>query len=78
MIYGYSRVSTDEQNLNLQLDALEHAGCDKIFRDEGVSGCTITRPGLNEALSTLQVGDILTVWELNRVDRFFRACIETT
>lgn len=69
MNYGYARVSTDEQNLNLQLDALEHAGCENIFKDEGVSGAATTRPGLNEALSTLQPGDVLTVWKLDRLGR---------
>jgi DNA invertase Pin-like site-specific DNA recombinase len=69
MNYGYARVSTDEQNLNLQLDALEHAGCETIFKDEGVSGTATTRPGLNEALNTLQEGEILTVWKLDRLSR---------
>lgn len=69
MNYGYARVSTDEQNLNLQLDALEHAGCETVFKDEGVSGAATTRPGLNEALSNLQAGDILTVWKLDRLGR---------
>jgi DNA invertase Pin-like site-specific DNA recombinase len=69
MIYGYARVSTDEQNLNLQLDALEHAGCEKIFKDGGVSGTATTRPGLDDALSHLQEGDVLTVWKLDRLGR---------
>jgi DNA invertase Pin-like site-specific DNA recombinase len=69
MNYGYARVSTDEQNLNLQLDALENAGCESIFRDEGISGAATTRPGLNEALSTLKEGDVLTVWKLDRLGR---------
>ena len=69
MNYGYARVSTDEQNLNLQLDALEHAGCEKIFKDEGVSGAATIRAGLNEALSNVHVGDILTVWRLDRLGR---------
>lgn len=69
MNYGYARVSTDEQNLNLQLDALERAGCGKIFTDEGVSGAATTRPGLDEALEALQAGDVLTVWKLDRLGR---------
>ena len=69
MNYGYVRVSTDEQNLNLQLDALEHVGCEKIFKDEGVSGAATTRPGLDEALNNLQEGDVLTVWKLDRLGR---------
>src|SRR3989337_1670840 len=69
MNYGYARISTDEQNLNLQLDALEHAGCEKIFKDEGASGAATNRPGLDEALSDLQTGDVLTVWRLDRLGR---------
>jgi len=69
MNYGYARVSTDEQNLNLQTDALEHAGCEKIFKDEGVSGAATTRPGLDDALRNLQAGDVLTVWKLDRLGR---------
>ncbi len=69
MNYGYARVSTDEQNLNLQLDALEAAGCEKIFRDEGITGAALNRPGLDEALSNLKAGDILTVWKLDRLGR---------
>lgn len=69
MNYGYARVSTYEQNLNLQLDALEAAGCDQIFKDEGVTGAATTRPGLNEALAVLQSGDNLTVWKLDRLGR---------
>jgi DNA invertase Pin-like site-specific DNA recombinase len=66
---GYARVSTDEQNLNLQLDALQAAGCEKIFTDEGVTGAAINRPGLDEALGAMQAGDILTVWKLDRLGR---------
>lgn len=69
MNYGYVRVSTDEQNLNLQLEALEHAGCKKIFKDEGVSGAATTRLGLDDALSILQTGDVLMVWKLDRLGR---------
>lgn len=69
MIYGYARVSTDEQNLNLQLDALERAGCETIFKDEGLSGAATNRPGLEEALITMQAGDVLTVWRLDRLGR---------
>ena len=69
MQMGYARISTDEQNLNLQIDALEAAGCERIFRDEGITGAAINRPGLDEALSALQSGDILTVWKLDRLGR---------
>ena len=56
MNYGYARVSTDEQNLNLQLDALENAGCETIFKDEGVSGAATTRPGLDEGGALMAKG----------------------
>lgn len=69
MNYGYARVSTDEQNLNLQLDALERAGCRKIFTDEGISGAATSRPGLEEALKAIEAGDVLTVWKLDRLGR---------
>lgn len=68
MQIGYARVSTDEQNLALQMDALTRAGCNKIFHDEGVSG-TVSRPALNEALAALQPGDILVTWKLDRLGR---------
>lgn len=69
MQIGYTRVSTDEQNSNLQIDALKGAGCDQVFQDEGISGATHKRPGLDEALGTLQSGDVLTVWKLDRLGR---------
>ncbi|MCH8029274.1 MAG: recombinase family protein [Candidatus Dadabacteria bacterium] len=69
MNYGYARVSTDEQSLNLQQDVLESADCEKIFKDVGISGAAINRPGFDDALSTLQSGDILTVWKLDRLGR---------
>ncbi|MCH8080515.1 MAG: recombinase family protein [Proteobacteria bacterium] len=69
MQIGYARVSTEDQNSNLQLDALEAVGCDKIFRDEGISGAATTRPGLDKALAALQSGDVLVVWRLDRLGR---------
>ena len=57
MKIGYARVSTDEQNLDLQLDALKAAGCDKIFTDEGISGITKDRDGLTQALSAVAEGN---------------------
>jgi hypothetical protein len=68
MKIGYGRVSTDEQNLDLQLDALKKAGCEKIFTDEGISGITLERDGLSQALLGIGQGDVLvgpgswTVW----------------
>ncbi len=69
MKIGYARVSTDEQNLDLQIDALKAAGCEKIFTDEGISGITIVRDGLSQALSALEKGNILIVWKLDRLGR---------
>lgn len=69
MEIGYARVSTDEQNLDLQLDELKAAGCDRIFHDEGISGITIERDGLTQALSIIGEGDTLVVWKLDRLGR---------
>jgi DNA invertase Pin-like site-specific DNA recombinase len=65
---GYARVSTGEQNLDLQLDALQQAGCKRIFSDT-LSGARTERPGLMEALSHLREGDTLVVWKLDRLGR---------
>lgn len=69
MMIGYARVSTDEDNLALQLDALRAAGCERIFTDEGVSGLTIERDGLDQALGAVGEGDVLAVWKLDRLGR---------
>ncbi|NMN71177.1 recombinase family protein [Rhizobium sp. 57MFTsu3.2] len=66
---GYARVSTNEQHLDLQLKALEADDCELVFTDQGVSGSTFDRPGLVEALSTVQSGDMLIVWRLDRLGR---------
>jgi DNA invertase Pin-like site-specific DNA recombinase len=66
---GYARVSTGEQRMDLQLDALQKAGAEKIFEDQGVSGTKTTRPGLDAALTYLRDGDVLTVWRLDRLGR---------
>ena len=68
MKIGYARVSTDDQNMSLQLDALAAAGCEKVFQDE-ISGAATKRPGLDAALAALQPGDVLTVWRLDRLGR---------
>ena len=69
MKIGYARVSTDEQNLDLQRAALESAGCGRIFEDHGISGSATTRPGLSEALAAMKQGDSLVVWKLDRLGR---------
>lgn len=67
MKIGYMRVSTDEQHLDLQRQALEAAGCDRIFEDHGISGSTTERKGLKQALRAAKTGDVLVVWKLGRV-----------
>jgi len=66
MKVGYARISTLEQNLNLQIDALKQAGCEKIITDE-LSGSVAGRPGLNKLKEILRKGDILVVWCLDRI-----------
>jgi len=75
MKYGYARVSTDDQNPALQLVALKKAGCHKVFKDEGISGVATKRPALARCLKTLQVGDTLIVWKLDRLGRSLRDLI---
>ncbi len=75
MLIGYARVSTDDQNLDLQKDALTAAGCDRIFTDK-LSGARDDRPGLTEALSHLRQGDCLVVWKLDRLGRTLRGLID--
>jgi len=65
---GYARVSTRDQNLDLQLAALKSAGCDRIFEDT-MSGTKAGRPGLAEALESLREEDPLIVWKLDRLGR---------
>ncbi len=66
MLVGYARVSTADQNLDLQQDALVQAGCGKVFTDV-ISGAQAERPGLTEALAFLRDGDTLVVWKLDRL-----------
>lgn len=66
---GYARVSTEDQKLDMQMDALSRAGCDQIFHDHGVSGAKAERPGLDAALSRLAEGDVLIVYKLDRLGR---------
>ena len=66
MLIGYARISTDDQNLNLQKDALTRAGCERILEDRQ-SGANADRPGLRDALDYARDGDTLTVWRLDRL-----------
>ena len=76
MLVGYARVSTQEQTLALQQDALAQAGCEKTFTDT-VSGANAERPGLTEAFRFLRPGDTLVVWRLDRLGRSLKHLIET-
>jgi DNA invertase Pin-like site-specific DNA recombinase len=75
-VIGYARVSTTEQNLDLQLTALKAAGAARIFADDGVSGSTTERPQLSRALDRLEAGDVLTVWKLDRLGRNTRHVLD--
>src|SRR6476660_3979286 len=66
---GYARVSTTDQNPQLQLDALQEAGATRIYTDHGVSGSAACRPHLDACLDHLREGDVLTVWKLDRLGR---------
>jgi DNA invertase Pin-like site-specific DNA recombinase len=73
---GYARVSTQEQDLALQLDALAKEGCEKIFQEKA-SGAQRDRPELKAALGYMRKGDTLVVWKLDRLARSMKQLIET-
>ena len=75
MIIGYARISTSDQNFDLQLDALKKAGCEKIFK-EAVSGIKSEKKELVETLKQLRRGDTLIVWKLDRLGRSLKSLIE--
>ena len=75
MLIGYARISTIDQNLDLQIDALKKAGCEKLFEDK-ISGSKSERIGLIKALEQLRKGDTLVVWKLDRLGRSLRHLIE--
>ena len=75
MFIGYARVSTGEQNLDLQKDALKQAGCGEVYTDE-MSGAKTERPGLQKALTFLREGDTLVVWRLDRLGRSLKDLVQ--
>jgi DNA invertase Pin-like site-specific DNA recombinase len=68
MLIGYARVSTDDQNLDLQRDALRAAGCQRIYEDR-MSGAKAARPGLAQAMEVARANDVVAVWRLDRLGR---------
>lgn len=76
MLIGYARVSTVEQHVALQLDALQGAGVEQVFVDEGVSGSLSSRPELDRCLAMLRSGDTLVVWRLDRLARSLKNLLE--
>lgn len=75
MLIGYARVSTSDQRLDLQVDALTRAGCDRVFTDQASDG-RVDRAGLDGAMSHLRAGDTLIVWKLDRLGRTVRQLVE--
>lgn len=75
-VYGYFRVSTADQNPDLQISALEQAGCDEIVGDVGVSGVKASRPAFDALIEGIGEGDSLVVWRLDRMGRSVRHLVE--
>lgn len=75
MKIGYARVSTRDQNLNLQLDALQKAGCEKIYK-ETISGAKKERPELGKLVDNLRNGDVIVIWKLDRLGRSLKHLVE--
>lgn len=75
MLVGYARVSTQDQNLELQREALALAGCQKVFEDK-ISGTRADRPGLGKAQEILREGDTLVVWKLDRLGRSVKQLVD--
>jgi len=75
MRVGYARVSSDDQNLDLQLDALRKAGCKKILEDRK-SGARADRPGLTRLMETVREGDVVVIWRLDRLGRSLRDLLD--
>ena len=77
MLIGYARVSTDDQNLDLQRDALQRAGCGKIFEEKESGRAGTKRPALEAALAFLRPDDQLVVWKVDRLGRSLREMLDT-
>lgn len=75
MKIGYARVSTKDQNFGLQIDALQKAGCEKLYR-EVVSGARTERPVLDRVVDSLRTGDVLVIWKLDRLGRSLKHLVE--
>ncbi len=75
MLLGYARVSTNDQNLDLQLDALRSHGCERFF-DDVVSGAKASRPGLDEMLKDARPNDVIVIWKLDRLGRSLKHLVE--
>jgi len=75
MLIGYARVSTVDQNLDLQIDALKKANCEKIYHDK-ISGARADRPGLEKVLELSRAGDTLVIWRLDRLGRSLKDLIQ--
>lgn len=75
MLIGYARVSTDDQNLDLQYDELKKAGCEKFY-DDKMTGGKLDRPGLDAAIDYARKDDVIVVWRLDRLSRSLKDLIE--
>ena len=75
MLIGYARVSTEDQDLTLQIDALTKSGCERLFKEKA-SGAKFDRPGLHEALSFARKQDVIVVWRLDRLGRSLKDLLE--
>ena len=75
MKLGYARISADENNLHVQIDALREAGADRVFEDRGVSGAMVFKPAYGDMLREAKAGDEIIVWRLDRLSRSLPALI---
>lgn len=77
MLIGYARVSTEDQNLDMQIDALVKAGAERVFTDKASGASNKKRPGLAECLRCAERGDVILVWSLDRMGRSLRSLLDT-